>query len=1313
MTYPFASPQSSDLPPFQLRGHSNTLRGLPKRDWDMEMGPARSLVRHVERRSRHLGHENSGFLSIDTGFVPRQDPRLQLDSRFAVWDQVAAELPSLYRSVAVRRTLEGLPVLDATPAHLPDGDVLRATALLAILAHAYWYCQPTPASDLPAAIRKPWSQLRARLGRQQEVVSYIDLVVYNWKRRVSTGPLTVENLQLLLPTIGNQEEQVFYLAQLEILASCAPIIRAALDAQDAVVFDDPEGLELALLQIARSMAQVVHTSLPKINPNPHSSTYVDAVTWAKTVAPFAVPIHKGDLGPSGTSSPIFNTLDIFFGRKDHKSFLGREIKLLRATYPPVWRAFLFALSRISVQDYVNLVDRPSLRDAFGEANEAYIGSDGFLGRHRMKVYGFLELAFKVGRAVTIGGFGGAFKDRTWDEVDDELCRSHRERHRPHQAGLAQARVVKVTPPEVTLGSIHQITLQVCGDRTVHYCAGDRIAIWPSHTDALVERTLSALGATGEEWLQPSAEWQQALAQRGLHTSRVQLRDVLRFGALRPVLPRVAEALHAASQNQWLLEQLQTGRVQNLELWQVLERLKQDGFAVRGLLEEAAYCPDSSPASGRAVGGRLCHILAPERPRLYSISSSPPSSPHGTRTIGLTVRQLVYPGENASGTELTGEMRLGSASTFLVSAQSTGATVPFEIRKSAAFQLPSNPLAPVILFAGGTGVSPFRSFIAQRLAQGATDNCLLLSLARSSELHYAKEWQDGVAQGRLHIEAGFTREGARLKYSPEQGLFTEPGPTRRIDDVLADPDVAEQLWRLLQPTLSRPGAHLYVCGRGGFATTVMAGLHALISEHATGTDAEKNQTARATIHRLVGEGRLLLEVHTDTQALDECEPYYRPSEVAQRNNDTFGYWVIIKRAVYDLTQFRELHPGGRRIVDAYAGMDATHGFIRAHDERPDVDAQLAMYRVGRVYTPSFSGEHAEVVTPTGIKQIDRAGAYRAWLSALNLCVEMENALCMDLSFSNQAVHPNTCPYEPTTYKTARTAETHHRFLATYLPVLELDTLPSLWRISQALFFSERGSEAPPSSAVDGDRPSHEHRLAAAAALVADSCSGMRSDAKNHVETVERLSNTDRSLLKQLKAALIAGVAFLESDETLVGSSTLHPLAESCRLARRAIDAYYSGLTELEPFLSVPLAEPAVRAALPGQDTALRLYTGRYWTLELDANAKLAFLVRTPVPIGGLSELEQENHALLRLLADDTRTYGLVVDTRHAPPRNDGMFEETMAFMRHGLTQHFERTAVLLASDLGQLQVTRLGRNDGHQVLATQSESSAVTYARGGR
>lgn len=396
------------------------------------LAPAQRALRAYELVNQRAGHENAGFLSEAHGFLPIRAPLERLDSRFASWDEVATELPQLYRDLGVRRRLEALSVLDASPAALPKPQLLRACALLGMLAHAYWHSDCRPPSALPDAISLPWSQLRARLGRSQPVLSYIDLVVYNWKHLHAepSAPLSVENLELLFPTIGNREERVFYLTQLEILVRTAAVVPLVAAAQSAVCRCDDVALMRAIEGIGACLEQVLRSSLRKIDPRKSSATYVDPVIWAKTVAPFAVPFQREYQGPSGTSSPVFSVLDSFFGRRQHASILGREMLLLRAGYPAAWQAFLRALSEPSVASYVAERKNPALDAVWQDALERYTGPDGFLERHRMKVYGYLELAFKVGRTLTIGGFSGAFTRRTWDEVDHALREAHHERACP-------------------------------------------------------------------------------------------------------------------------------------------------------------------------------------------------------------------------------------------------------------------------------------------------------------------------------------------------------------------------------------------------------------------------------------------------------------------------------------------------------------------------------------------------------------------------------------------------------------------------------------------------------------------------------------------------------------------------------------------------------------------------------------------------------------------------------------------------------------------------------------------------------------------
>ena len=402
--------------------------------------PAAWVLVDVERTNVRLGHENRGALSPMTGFLPRQSPQRSFSRRYAVWDRLAAQLPALYRNLTVRSAVGALPVLTAGPDELPEQELPRAATVLGSIAHAYVHQSPDSAPRLPASITDPWTQVLHRLGRPAELVlSYQDLILNNWVLRRPGKPpsvLRLADLDLLVPTAGNQEERVFYLTQLEIISRCGPVVGAVARAQDAVVVRDPDLLREALAVIEQALLSVNRVSLRQIDARADAVTHVEPVRWAKTVAPLAVPFRPGVLGPSGTASPIMNLLDAFFGRPRHDSQLGREILAHRASYPPHWQQLLTAVEAVPVGAALSRGAGRAATQQYEAALEAYTGEDGFLGRHRRKVYGYLAVAFTVGRGLTIGGFAGPPQARRWDNVDRALSASGAERRADAAIGVA-------------------------------------------------------------------------------------------------------------------------------------------------------------------------------------------------------------------------------------------------------------------------------------------------------------------------------------------------------------------------------------------------------------------------------------------------------------------------------------------------------------------------------------------------------------------------------------------------------------------------------------------------------------------------------------------------------------------------------------------------------------------------------------------------------------------------------------------------------------------------------------------------------------
>lgn len=62
-------------------------------------------------------------------------------------------------------------------------------------------------------------------------------------------------------------------------------------------------------------------------------------------------------------------------------------------------------------------------------------------------------------------------------------------------------------------------------------------------------------------------------------------------------------------------------------------------------------------------------------------------------------------------------------------------------------------------------------------------------------------------------------------------------------------------------------------------------------------------------------------------------------------------VILFGGVYDLSKFIERHPGGKKVIEAQLGKDATEPFVQVgHLTKSRVVHMLAMFRIGQ-YTPT--------------------------------------------------------------------------------------------------------------------------------------------------------------------------------------------------------------------------------------------------------------------------------------------------------------------------------------------------------------------------
>ncbi len=150
---------------------------------------------------------------------------------------------------------------------------------------------------------------------------------------------------------------------------------------------------------------------------------------------------------------------------------------------------------------------------------------------------------------------------------------------------------------------------------------------------------------------------------------------------------------------------------------------------------------------------LIEILEPIAPRLYSIASSPEAH---NGEVHLTIARDRF--------HINDEWKCGLCSDYL-SQLKVNDTIEFYIHKNNIFRLPSGD-KDIIMIGPGTGIAPFRSFLAQREATGATGRNWLFFGEQHfvSDFLYQTELQNWKETGTLtRLNVAFSRDQKEKMY----------------------------------------------------------------------------------------------------------------------------------------------------------------------------------------------------------------------------------------------------------------------------------------------------------------------------------------------------------------------------------------------------------------------------------------------------------------------------------------------------------------------------------------------------------------------
>jgi sulfite reductase (NADPH) flavoprotein alpha-component len=1096
---------------------------------------ARAVVEAAEAHNRRVGHEVDGFLSLAHGFLPAEPPLLGFPESHRAWDDMTDRLPELFRRLMLRRAFDAMPVLDARPEALPDRYLLRASTLLGVFAHAYQYMAIDPPTALPESLARPWTTVSRRLGKKIPAVSYIDLFFYNWRLRDLAGSRALDNMDLLVPTWNNAAERVFYLVTTEFAMGLTPVLGAMLDAQEAVVADDPAAVERALLVILDRLQHVTQAIYPQIDPNPRARHPLDQVLWAKTVGTAGVPIFDGAPSPSGTAQPQIHALDAFLERQDYGSLVGQQSVYLAGFFPRHWQELVAALREVSVRQYVEDTRNAALRGIYNAMLDAYVGDRGWMGQHRVKAYGFLEVAFKVGRQVTTGArFSGLFKDRTWDKVDGELAVVREERRPPvgPPVVIGTTRRGRLVTAESGAWTCY-LEIDVTG-QGVHQLPGDRVGVLAENDDELVRRTVAALQATGDELVRLTPTWRAAVACRAGYdeVDVLPLRTLLRFARLRPIGRALAKRLvKLTAVGPW--QRVVDARMEDQwELWDVLNLLYAGGYDVTRLWK-------ADPREDEA----FCAVIPPEPFRLYSLASAPPPGEPAT-TLQLVVAGLDY--TSAQTPWSYPRERQGAASHFLRRACVEGRhRLSLQIVSAPRFRLPADPGRPVVMFAAGSGIAPFLGFVAARTGSG--ENRLYLGIRTPDEFVERTDLDVAAAEGRLKLFVAFSRADAAIGFDGKRHVI-QTGQRRRVDDLVRAE--AGALWELLRSTEDGGrGAFVYVCGSSRFAVSVRQALIDIVPGD-----------GREFLRQLIADGRLGEDVFTTYLGHAQQGSRFEVSDLAQHNTSDAGYWMAIGGAVLDVSEFLHMHIGGPHIIRNHVGLDATAAYRKVlHHAHAEIDAQLAMYQIGHLRRLQFGARWGVVLTEDGLHALPLEELFRTWVRFVYLLVGMENALTADYGFTTSVTTLGEDPRELTPFKVQYVIEAHRRFGVSYLDGLLHEDLRTLWQLTVGfcdphLDIRSFDSQLTAMSAMS-DVGLVRHSVAKVKELL------LSGDDFRRVTALCRVyAHIDVRLLRDMKTAMLEGIRAFEIHEAAVIEQAGTTLLNAAREALALVSAYYQRLAE---------------------------------------------------------------------------------------------------------------------------------------------------------
>jgi sulfite reductase (NADPH) flavoprotein alpha-component len=489
-----------------------------------------------------------------------------------------------------------------------------------------------------------------------------------------------------------------------------------------------------------------------------------------------------------------------------------------------------------------------------------------------------------------------------------------------------------------------------------------------------------------------------------------------------------------------------------------------------------------------------------------------------------------------------------------------------------------------MFAGGTGISPFRGFWQSRQnSQLNQPDWLFLGIQSPEHLYYQTELESAVSKGQLQVRVAFSRSEMGLAWNPAAQQFAfEAGEKMRIQALMQTPGNAAALWQLLRPeSEGGKGGYFYICGQTHFAHSVIASLKAILAKYLPGSPSPESDDVLDYFRKWVADGRLMMDIFTTFAPANSpgVKNYqvYDNSEVLIHNTPQNGYWMVIQGQVYDLSEFMYLHPGGERLIRTNAGLDATSSYEQVeHHLNSEVHAMLDLYKIGKIRRLDFGDKWGVAVVPhthqrletaavaaTGMVYLSLHDAYRHWMRYIYAVVESENALRNNLSLKQTALTAHDGSQYLNFIKASLLLEVQQLFLDNYLPQLTGPKLHFLWCITIGLCDAQAQVthlQAELQSVEESPPAQRARKKIAQLSVYLDSAENLAESQMQLSQELAHLQRASLRFIQSLKLKLSGGLKAFEKHEQTVMEKGRQALMEALLSVPVLLERYYEDLSQ---------------------------------------------------------------------------------------------------------------------------------------------------------